>query len=67
MAYAVAQRTREIGVRLALGAQPRDVLNMVLVGGGKLAAFGLALGLIGSLGMSYFCAASSTASPRAIP
>jgi len=54
MAYAVAQRTREIGVRLALGAQPRDVLNMVLVGGGKLAAFGLALGLIGSLGMNYF-------------
>jgi len=54
MAYAVAQRTREIGVRLALGAQPRDVLNMVLLGGGKLAACGLALGLIGSLGMSYF-------------
>jgi putative ABC transport system permease protein len=54
MAYAVAQRTREIGVRLALGAQPRDVLSMVLVGGGKLAAFGVALGLIGSLGMNYF-------------
>ncbi|MCU1242901.1 MAG: macrolide transporter ATP-binding/permease protein [Candidatus Acidoferrum typicum] len=54
MAYAVAQRTREIGVRLALGAQPRDVLGMVLVGGGKLAAFGLALGLIGSLGVTYF-------------
>jgi ABC-type antimicrobial peptide transport system permease subunit len=54
MAYAVAQRTREIGVRLALGAQSRDVLNMVLVGGGKLAAFGLALGLVGSLGMTYF-------------
>jgi putative ABC transport system permease protein len=54
MAYAVAQRTREIGVRLALGAQTRDVLSMVLVGGGKLAAFGLALGLVGSLGVNYF-------------
>jgi putative ABC transport system permease protein len=54
MAYVVAQRTREIGVRLALGAQSRDVLSMVLMGGGKLAAFGLALGLVGSLAVNYF-------------
>jgi putative ABC transport system permease protein len=54
MAYAVAQRTREIGVRLALGAQPRDVLGMVLLGGGKLAAFGIVLGLVGALILNRF-------------
>jgi putative ABC transport system permease protein len=54
MAYAVAQRTREIGVRLALGAQPRDVLGMVLLGGGKLTAFGIILGLVGALILNRF-------------
>jgi ABC-type lipoprotein release transport system permease subunit len=52
MAYAVAQRTREMGVRLALGAQPRDILGMVLLGGGKLAAFGIVLGLAGALALN---------------
>jgi len=54
MAYAVAQRTREIGVRLALGAQPRDVLGMVLLGGGRLAAFGIVLGVVGALTLNRF-------------
>src|SRR3984893_18448050 len=54
MAYAVAQRTREIGVRLALGATPRDVLGMVLLRGGKLAAFGIVLGLAGALILNRF-------------
>jgi putative ABC transport system permease protein len=49
MAYTVAQRTHEIGVRLALGAQPLDVLRMVLRRGLLLAWVGLLLGLAGAL------------------
>ena len=50
MAYAVTQRTREIGVRMALGARPRDVLITMLKQGVQLGALGLLLGLIASLG-----------------
>jgi putative ABC transport system permease protein len=45
VAYSVSQRTREIGLRLAIGAQRSDVLRMVVWGGLKLAAAGIVLGL----------------------
>ena len=49
LAYAIAQRTRELGVRLALGAQKSDVLLMVLRQGGAMMALGLIAGIAGSV------------------
>ncbi len=49
IAYSVAQRTQEIGIRMAIGAGRRDVLQLILVGGLRLVALGVVLGLAGSL------------------
>ena len=54
LSYQVAQRTREIGVRLALGARRADVLAMIVRRGLLLTVAGLAIGAAGALGLSRF-------------
>ena len=54
MAFAVTQRTREIGIRMALGARRTDVLKMVVMNGMKLAILGLVIGLVASWALTRF-------------
>jgi putative ABC transport system permease protein len=62
LAYFVAQRAREIGIRVALGAQTRDVMKMVMKQGMRLTLFGIGIGLIGGFALArlmkslLFCA-----------
>jgi predicted permease len=56
MAYTVSLQTQEIGVRMALGAQQREILRMVLRKGFALIVAGIAIGLLGSYGLTRFLA-----------
>jgi putative ABC transport system permease protein len=60
IAYTVARQTREIGIRMALGAGRRDVLRMVSLMGLKLIAIGAAVGLLASFGATRFIASQLT-------
>ena len=49
IAYLVSQRTREIGIRLALGATPRHILRLIMGQGMKLTLIGVAIGFVGAI------------------
>ena len=52
IAYLVSQRTREIGIRLALGATPRHILRLMMVQGMRLTLIGVAIGFVGAIAVT---------------
>ncbi len=54
MAYSVQQRTQEIGIRMAIGAGPSDVLSMILAQGMRVALIGVSFGLVAAFALAQF-------------
>jgi putative ABC transport system permease protein len=57
ISHLVSQRTHEIGVRLALGAQPAEMMRLILGQGGRMALLGTALGTVAALGLARLLSA----------
>jgi putative ABC transport system permease protein len=56
ISYSVAQRTREIGIRMALGAAQEEVMKMILLQGARIAAAGLIIGILAAFGLTRYLA-----------
>jgi putative ABC transport system permease protein len=67
IAYSVAQRTHELGIRMALGGRPRDMLRLIVGQGLRLAIFGVGIGLAAAFVLTHFLSSMlfgvSTADP----
>jgi ABC-type antimicrobial peptide transport system permease subunit len=53
LSYLVGQRTQEIGVRMALGAQRADVLRLIMSDGARMALLGMGIGIVAALGLTH--------------